>query len=95
MVCVARREYPLAANWKLYMENFSDGYHVPFVHQHTLNFKKVSKRDFHDPSIYLGNYLMHYTYFDGTRGVREHQKKLPELDLPPELKVGRSQMKST
>jgi phenylpropionate dioxygenase-like ring-hydroxylating dioxygenase large terminal subunit len=31
---------------------------------------------------------MHYTYFDGTRGVREHQKKFPELDLPPELKVG-------
>ncbi|MEA2809781.1 MAG: hypothetical protein QOJ17_3922, partial [Rhodospirillaceae bacterium] len=58
------------------------------VHQHTLNFKKVSKRDFHDPSVHLGNYLMHYTYFDGTRGVREHQKKLPELDLPPELKIG-------
>ena len=88
MVCVARREFPVAANWKLFMENFSDGYHVPFVHQHTLNFKKVAKRDFHDPSINLGNYLMHYTYFDGTRGVREHQKKLPELDLPPELKVG-------
>lgn len=88
MVCVSRREYPVAANWKLYLENFSDGYHVPFVHQHTLNFKKVSKRDFHDPNIYLGNYLMHYTYFDGTRGVRAHQKKLPELDLPPELKIG-------
>jgi phenylpropionate dioxygenase-like ring-hydroxylating dioxygenase large terminal subunit len=88
MVCVSRRAYPVGANWKLYLENFSDGYHVPFVHQHTLNFKKVSKRDFHDPSIHLGNYLMHYTYFDGTRGVREHQKKLPELDLPPELKIG-------
>ena len=48
----------------------------------------MSKRDFHDPTIHLGNYLMHYTYFDGTRGVREHQKKLPELDLPPELKIG-------
>ena len=88
MVCVSRRAYPVGANWKLYLENFSDGYHVPFVHQHTLNFKKVSKRDFHDPSVHLGNYLMHYTYFDGTRGVREHQKKLPELDLPPELKIG-------
>jgi phenylpropionate dioxygenase-like ring-hydroxylating dioxygenase large terminal subunit len=31
---------------------------------------------------------MHYTYFDGTRGVRDGQKKLPELDLPPELKIG-------
>jgi len=40
MVCVSRRAYPVGANWKLYLENFSDGYHVPFVHQHTLNFKR-------------------------------------------------------
>jgi choline monooxygenase len=88
MVCVARREFPVKANWKFYAENWSDGYHVPFVHQTTLNKKRVSKRDFHDPSVYLGNYLMHYTYFSGSRGTPEGQKKLPELDLPPELKIG-------
>lgn len=74
MVCVSRRAYPVASNWKLYLENFSDGYHVPFVHQHTLNFKKVSKRDFHDPTVHLGNYLMHYTYFDGTRRARASEE---------------------
>ena len=50
MVCVSRRDYPVARTGSSIMENFSDGYHVPFVHQHTLNFKKVSKRDFHDPT---------------------------------------------
>jgi len=88
MVCVDQREYPVNANWKLYTENFSDGYHVPFVHQQTLNRKRVSKRDFHDPAVNIGNYLMHYTYFEGTRGNLGSDKKLPELDIPQELKIG-------
>ena len=88
MVCVARKSYPVKANWKLYLENFSDGYHVPFVHKTTLNRKYVSRRDFHDPAVDIGNYLMHYTRFEGTRGVLDGEKALPELDLPPENKTG-------
>jgi phenylpropionate dioxygenase-like ring-hydroxylating dioxygenase large terminal subunit len=88
MVCVARRTYPVAANWKLYVENFSDGYHVPFVHKTTLNRKYVSRRDFHDPAVNIGNYLMHYTRFEGTRGTMDGGRVLPELDLPPENKTG-------
>src|SRR5258705_1990309 len=57
LVCVGRRSYPVKANWKLYLENFSDGYHVPFVHKTTLNRKYVSRRDFHDPAVNIGNYL--------------------------------------
>lgn len=89
LVCVSRRAYPVAANWKLYLENFSDGYHVPFVHKGTLNRKYVSRRDFHDPAVNIGNYLMHYTRFEGTRGVIGGDgKPLPELDLPAEHKTG-------
>jgi choline monooxygenase len=30
---IARREYQMKANWKLYIENFNDGdYHIPYVH---------------------------------------------------------------
>lgn len=88
MVCVGTSELRVKANWKLFVENFSDGLHVPFVHQASIAKKKVSKRDFHDPAVFKGNYLMHYTYFDGTRGVPEGERKLPELDLPPEMKLG-------
>ncbi len=88
MVCVGRKTYPVKANWKLYLENFSDGYHVPFVHKTTLNRKQVSRRDFHDPAVNIGNYLMHYTRFEGTRGAMDGGKVLPELDLPPEDKTG-------
>jgi phenylpropionate dioxygenase-like ring-hydroxylating dioxygenase large terminal subunit len=91
MVCVGRKSYPVKANWKLYLENFSDGYHVPFVHKTTLNRKYVSRRDFHDPAVNIGNYLMHYTRFEGTRGVLDGEKGLPELDLPPpRTRPGRS-----
>src|SRR5271169_6983136 len=31
---------------------------------------------------------MHYTRFEGTRGVLDGEKRLPELDLPPENKTG-------
>jgi len=54
MVCVSRQSYPVNANWKLCVENFSDGYHVPFVHKTTLNRKYVSRRDFHDSAINIG-----------------------------------------
>ena len=88
LVCVARSEYPMQANWKLFLENFSDGLHVPFVHKTTLNRKYVSRRDFHDPAVNIGNYLMHYTRFEGTRGVPDGDKAFPEMDLPPEHKTG-------
>jgi phenylpropionate dioxygenase-like ring-hydroxylating dioxygenase large terminal subunit len=88
MVCVGTSELTVHANWKLFSENFSDGLHVPFVHQASIAKKKVSKRDFHDASVHKGSYLMHYTYFNGSRGVPEGERKLPELDLPPELKLG-------
>jgi choline monooxygenase len=88
MVCVSVSEVRFNANWKLFVENFSDGLHVPFVHQASIAKKKVSKRDFHDPAVFKGNYLMHFTYFDGSRGVPEGERKLPELDLPAPLKRG-------
>jgi choline monooxygenase len=88
MVCAYRARYPVEANWKLYLENFSDGYHVPFVHKSTLNRKYVSRRDFHDPRVNIGNYLMHYTRFEGTRGVIDDGKPLPEIDMAAEHKTG-------
>lgn len=29
---VMRREYELACNWKIYVDNYLEGYHIPFVH---------------------------------------------------------------
>ncbi len=33
MICVRRKEYDLACNWKLYLENAMEDYHTPMVHR--------------------------------------------------------------
>ena len=40
MVCVRRKEYTLEANWKIYVENAMEAYHVPTVHRSTLSRQK-------------------------------------------------------
>ena len=40
MVCVRRKEYDLACNWKIYVENAMEAYHVPTVHRSTLQRQK-------------------------------------------------------
>ena len=36
MVCVRRRGYELACNWKLYVENSMEDYHTPIVHRQSI-----------------------------------------------------------
>ena len=36
MVCVRRREYDLACNWKIYIENAMEDYHTPVVHKQSI-----------------------------------------------------------
>lgn len=40
MVCVRRKEYLLGCNWKVYVENAMEAYHVPTVHRSTLQRQK-------------------------------------------------------
>jgi choline monooxygenase len=40
MVCTRRKEYRLACNWKVYVENAMEAYHVPTVHRSTLQRQK-------------------------------------------------------
>lgn len=84
MALASHETYTVAANWKQYYENFSDPYHVPFVHRQSLSFKPVTRRALHDPAIYRGNYVMHRAWFEGTRSVQPGEAAFPEIPLPPE-----------
>ncbi|MEO1172614.1 MAG: aromatic ring-hydroxylating dioxygenase subunit alpha [Myxococcota bacterium] len=46
-----RRVHPVACNWKVYVDNYLEGYHVPFIHPE-LN-KAVTMREYHTE---LGSY---------------------------------------
>lgn len=40
MTCVRRKEYEIASNWKIYVENAMEAYHVSTVHRSTLSRQK-------------------------------------------------------
>jgi choline monooxygenase len=40
MICVRRKEYDLACNWKLYLENAMEDYHTPTVHRKSIGLQK-------------------------------------------------------
>ncbi|HUN46776.1 MAG TPA: aromatic ring-hydroxylating dioxygenase subunit alpha [Stellaceae bacterium] len=44
MICVRRREYQLACNWKLYLENAMEEYHTPTVHKLSIG-AQVTRRE--------------------------------------------------
>ncbi len=41
MVCVRRKEYELACNWKVYIENAMEDYHTPTVHKTSVGNQKL------------------------------------------------------
>src|SRR5260370_738281 len=41
MVCVRRKGYDLACNWKLYVENAMEDYHTPTVHRKSIGLQKT------------------------------------------------------
>lgn len=41
MVCVRRKAYDLACNWKIYIENAMEDYHTPVVHKSSIGLQKT------------------------------------------------------
>ena len=63
----ARRvEYQVACNWKVWVENFMEGYHIPTVHRSTISRQKVVNMP-EDPG--RGEYVAIYERHEGTRAL--------------------------
>lgn len=41
-VCVRRKEYDLACNWKVYLENAMEDYHTPVVHKNSIGLQQTT-----------------------------------------------------
>ena len=59
-----RVEYDVACNWKVWVENFMEGYHIPTVHRSTLSRQKAINIP-EDPGP--GEYTAIYERHEGTR----------------------------
>jgi phenylpropionate dioxygenase-like ring-hydroxylating dioxygenase large terminal subunit len=77
MRCTRRKEYLIDCNWKVYVENAMESYHVPRVHTKTL---QRQKRD-HNPPILpaRGQYCGLYTRHKGSRALLEGMKGFPDI----------------
>ena len=76
MVTTRRVEYDLDCNWKIYVENAMESYHVPTVHQQTI---QKQKRDHNPPIPANGQYCGLFTRHEGSRALLEGMKGFPYI----------------
>lgn len=76
MVCTRRKTYELACNWKIYVENAMESYHVPTVHGQTL---QKQKRDINPPIDANGAYCGLYTRHTGSRALMAGETGFPYI----------------
>ena len=76
MVCVRRAEYDLDCNWKIYVENAMEAYHVPTVHMKTL---QKQTRDINPPIETGGGYCGLYTRHEWSRALLTGQTGFPYI----------------
>ena len=77
MVTTRRVEYDLACNWKVYVENAMESYHVPTVHQQTI---QKQKRDHNPPVESNGEYEGLFTRHTGSRALLPGAKGFPYIE---------------
>jgi phenylpropionate dioxygenase-like ring-hydroxylating dioxygenase large terminal subunit len=77
MVCVRRKEYELACNWKIYVENAMEAYHIATVHRSTLSRQK-GKPSEAQPSA--GEYCGLFKEHKGSRALLAGDTGFPEMD---------------
>lgn len=76
MVTTRRVEYDLDCNWKVYVENAMESYHVPTVHQQTL---QKQNRDHNPPIPTNGEYCGLLTRHTGSRALLPGAKGFPYI----------------
>ena len=76
MTCVRRQEYDLACNWKIYVENAMEAYHVPTVHMQTIS---QQKRVNNPPIPTAGGYCGIFTAHEGSRAILPGQQGFPYI----------------
>ncbi len=76
MVCVRRKEYELACNWKVYVENAMEAYHIATVHRSTLSKQKGS---FSQPQPTKGEWIALYKEHLGSRALLSGDTGFPYI----------------
>ena len=76
MACVRRKEYEIACNWKIYVENAMEAYHVPTVHRSTLS---RQKGQFPTVEPAKGEWMALHKEHEGTRALLTGDTGFPRI----------------
>ena len=78
MLTTRRKEFLLDCNWKLFVENAMEAYHIPMVHKESISKHKAKKRRA-APTIADGEYVYLYTRQKGSRALMPGEVGFPEI----------------
>jgi len=78
MVTVRRKEFLVECNWKLFVENAMEAYHIPNVHHDSISKHKAKKKR-EASRIPDGQFVYLYTEQQGTRALLPGDKGFPEI----------------
>jgi choline monooxygenase len=75
--CVRRKEYDLACNWKLFVENAMEEYHIATVHRATIQQKTAM--DTHGPEPPRGQSAILYSEHEGSMALLTGETGFPHI----------------
>ena len=78
LVCVRRREFDIACNWKLFVENAMEEYHITTVHRATI--QENTAMDTHGPEPPRGNSAVLYSRHEGTMALLKGDTGFPFIE---------------
>lgn len=77
MLCVRRKEYVLNCNWKIYVENAMEAYHIATVHRSTLSRQKGKPSEAQPAD---GQYCALFKEHKGSRALLAGETGFPEMN---------------
>jgi choline monooxygenase len=78
LVCVRRREFDIACNWKLFVENAMEEYHIATVHRATI--QENTAMDTHGPESPRGNSAVLFSRHPGSMALLKGDAGFPFIE---------------
>ena len=78
MVLVRRKSYDIACNWKLFVENAKEAYHIGTVHASTIHKYASAKSAGYWVEEAKGEYVITFAQHEGMRGFRRERRRIAD-----------------
>ena len=77
MACTRRKEFMIECNWKLFVENAKESYHIATVHRNTINKYASARSSGYWTEETLGEYICTFAQHDGSMALLQGDPGFP------------------